>query len=73
MQDGIFTKPLVAFMGGRTAPEGKKMGHAGAIISGGSGSVAEKRRVLEAAGARVADRPRETGLLLKELLEKKGA
>ena len=72
MQKGIFTKPLVAFMGGRTAPEGKKMGHAGAIISGGSGSVAEKRRVLEAAGAKVADRPRQVGLLLKEVLKEKG-
>jgi succinyl-CoA synthetase alpha subunit len=68
IERGEFTKPLVAFMGGRTAPEGKRMGHAGAIITGGTGSVAEKTEVLEAAGAKVARRPKETGLLLRELL-----
>lgn len=66
--DGRFTKPLVAFMGGRTAPEGRKMGHAGAIVSGGSGSVKDKKKALEAVGARVADRPRQVGDLLKEAL-----
>ncbi len=65
---GSFTKPVVVFMGGRTAPEGKKMGHAGAIVSGGSGSVAGKTKLLEAAGARVAKRPRLVGELLKEAL-----
>lgn len=66
--DRRFTKPLVAFMGGRTAPEGKKMGHAGAIVSGGSGSVKDKKKALEAVGARVADRPRQVGALLTEAL-----
>ena len=66
---GRFTKALVAFMGGRTAPEGKKMGHAGAIVSGGSGSVKDKKKALEAVGARVADRPRQVGELLHEVLK----
>lgn len=64
---GAFTKPLVAFIGGRTAPEGKKMGHAGAIVSGGKGSVMDKVRALESVGAKVADRPGKVGTLLKEL------
>ncbi|MCK4517115.1 MAG: CoA-binding protein [Spirochaetaceae bacterium] len=66
MNDGRFTKPLVAFLGGRTAPEGKKMGHAGAIVSAGAGSVKGKIKALEAAGARVAERPRLVGDLLRE-------
>ena len=63
-----FTKPLVAFIGGRTAPEGKRMGHAGAIVSGGKGSVMDKVRALESAGAKVADRPGRVGTLLKEMI-----
>jgi succinyl-CoA synthetase alpha subunit len=65
---GRFTKPLVAFMGGRTAPAGKKMGHAGAIVTGGTGTVEEKAKALEGAGAAVAARPRQVGELLRELL-----
>lgn len=68
MQAGFFTKPLVAFMGGRTAPAGKRMGHAGAIISAGKGSVQDKAEVLEAAGALVADRPSGVGALLRRAL-----
>ncbi|MFW6209153.1 MAG: succinate--CoA ligase subunit alpha, partial [Spirochaetota bacterium] len=64
-----FTKPLVAFLGGRTAPAGKKMGHAGAIVSGGTGSVADKVAALEDAGASVAARPRQVGELLAQALE----
>ena len=64
---GTFTKPLVAFLGGRTAPEGKKMGHAGAIVSGGTGSVKDKIAALEKAGALVAERPRLVGTILKEI------
>lgn len=64
MLAGTFRKPLVAFIGGRTAPEGRRMGHAGAIATGGSGSALDKARVLEAAGALVADRPSRVGELL---------
>ncbi len=68
MHDGVYTKPLVAFIGGRTAPEGKKMGHAGAIVTGGTGSVADKVAALEAAGALIADRPSKVGALLKRVV-----
>ncbi len=67
MEKRIFTKPLVAFLGGRTAPKGQKMGHAGAIITGGKGSVQHKIEVLEHAGAKVADRPSRVGVLLEGL------
>jgi succinyl-CoA synthetase alpha subunit len=66
--EGAFTKPLVAFLGGRNAPAGKRMGHAGAIVSGGVGDVAGKTRVLKEAGAAVAERPRQVGILLAEVL-----
>lgn len=65
---GVFTKPLVAFIGGRTAPEGKRMGHAGAIVSGGHGGVAGKTAALRSAGALVAARPSQVGPLLREAL-----
>lgn len=57
-------KPVVAYIAGRYAPEGKRMGHAGAIVSGTAGTAAEKVRVLEAAGAKVAKTPWEVPQLL---------
>ena len=59
-------RPKVAFIAGRTAPEGKRMGHAGAIISGGRGTAASKVSALEAAGIRVAGSPTELPALLRE-------
>jgi len=67
ISDGSFTKPLVAFLGGRTAPKGQKMGHAGAIVTGGKGSVEDKIEALTSVGALVAERPRLVGKLLEEL------
>ncbi|MDD3194943.1 MAG: succinate--CoA ligase subunit alpha [Paludibacter sp.] len=65
------TKPVVAFIAGQTAPPGKRMGHAGAIISSGSGTAAEKIAAFEAIGVPVARRPVEIPTLVKEMLEKR--
>jgi len=66
------TKPIVGFVAGATAPPGKRMGHAGAIISGGKGTAAEKFAAFEEAGIHVARDPSEIGDVLKTALEKAG-
>jgi succinyl-CoA synthetase alpha subunit len=65
-------KPVVGFIGGQTAPSGKRMGHAGAIISGGKGTAAEKIATLERCGVRVAATPAVIGETLLQILEEKG-
>ncbi len=67
------TKPVAAFIAGRTAPPGKRMGHAGAIITGGKGTAAEKVSVLESAGIVVAPSPADMGAAVVEALRRKRA
>ena len=63
------TKPVAAYVAGQTAPAGKKMGHAGAIVSGGKGTAAAKMEALEAAGVKVGANPTECGELMVELVK----
>ena len=63
------TKPVIAFVAGGTAPPGRRMGHAGAIITGSSGTAQEKIATLSAAGATIASSPAEIGIVARRVLE----
>jgi succinyl-CoA synthetase alpha subunit len=63
------TKPVVGYVAGFTAPEGKTMGHAGAIVSGSTGTAQAKKQALEAAGVKVGKTPSETAALMKEIMK----
>ncbi len=66
------TKPMVGYVAGFTAPEGKTMGHAGAIVSGSAGTAAAKKEALEAAGVQVGHTPSETAELMKQIMRQLG-
>ena len=65
-------KPIVSFIAGSTAPKGKRMGHAGAIISGGKGTASDKKQCLRDAGVKICETPDVIGEAMYELLKEKG-
>ena len=72
IKTGCFSKPVAAFISGSSAPAGKRMGHAGAIISGNTGTAAGKKQALKEAGVVVADTPDKIGEAMKQALEIRG-
>jgi len=71
IQNNNFDKSVVAFIAGQTAPQGRRMGHAGAIISGGKGTAADKMTSLRNAGIQVCDSPAEIGITMANILTEK--
>jgi succinyl-CoA synthetase alpha subunit len=67
VREGRITKPVVAYIAGRGAPEGQRMGHAGAIVSGGRGSIDSKLKAFEKAGIPVAGLPSDLPRLVREV------
>ena len=65
------TKPVAAYVAGFTAPEGKTMGHAGAIVSGSSGTAAAKKKALEKAGVQVGRTPSETAMIVRQIMSRR--